>query len=364
MAKNIFKILSVAAVAVLASCSGSNKWTVEGTIEGAEGDLLTLEASNNGGWYMLDTITLNEKGKFKFSNDAAGFPDIYRLRINKESIYFPVDSIETVKVEAKIPFGSEYSLDGSEDARNFVRINMMIDQMVRAKGEEAAAKDPELKKAMSQEILANPASLTAYYIINRKIGQYPLFNNNDKMDLRVIGAVANAFTNSRPNDPRTAYLTKLYLSNRRIGTNAISSDTIVANESNLLEINLFDETGKKVSLSEEAAKGNVIVLNFTALTAEKSPAFNIELAKSYEAAKNRGLQIYQVAVDPDEYAWRQSAKNLPWITVYANPNSDARALSDYNVTSLPATFVINRKGELVERVEDITKLRGVIEKYL
>jgi len=364
MSHNLIKICTALSVILLASCSGRNKWTVEGNIEGADGDLLALEASNNGIWYQIDTITLDEKGDFKFSNDAAGFPDIYRLRIGDESVYFPIDSIETVKVEAKAPFGSAYLLEGSEDAKSFVRVNLMVDQMIRAKGAEAAVTDPELKKALGQEVVANPSSMTAYYIINKKIGNYALFNPADKKDLRVIGAVANAFNTKRPLDPRTGYLKSLYLSNRQRSANSLSSDTIVAIESKLIDIELFNEKGNKVRLSDVASEGKVVVLNFTALTAEKSPAFNIELAKTYDACRERGLQVYQVAVDPDEYAWRQSAKNLPWITVYANPSVDARALTDYNVTVLPITFIINRQGELSERVEDITKLRSAVEKYL
>lgn len=364
MKKKILKICAAALCGIITSCSGSNEWTVEGTIPGCEGDLLVLEASNNGMWYPLDTVTLGEKGNFSFSEAAAGYPDIYRLRIGKESVYFPVDSIETVKVETSLPFGSSYSLEGSEDALSFVRVNMMVDQMVRAKGVEGAVKDESLKKGLGQEILANPASMTAYYIINKKIGDYPLFNPAEKSDIRMIGAVANAFDIQRPNDPRTKYLKALYLSNRPRHANVNTSDTIVAKVDDLIEINLFDETGRKVSLRDVASKGNVVILNFTALTAEQSPAFNIELAKTYNALKDKGLEVYQVSADNDEYAWRNSAKNLPWITVYANPSSDGISLINYNVRNLPTTFIINRKGELSERVEDITALRSKVDKYI
>lgn len=365
MTRNFLKICVVAVTAMLAaSCSNSNEWTVEGTIQGCEGDLLTLEASNNGLWYQLDTVTLNEKGNFKFSSEAAGYPDIYRLRIGKEAVYFPVDSIETVKIETAVPFGSAYTLEGSDDALSFVRVNTMIDQMVRAKGITGAVNDENLKKSLSQEIIANPASMTAYYIINKKIGDYPLFNPAVKSDIRIIGAVANAFDIYRPTDPRTKYLKSLYLANRQRNPSAIVSDTIAANISDLIEIELYDETGKKISLRDVASQGKVTVLNFTALTAEQSPAYNIELAKTYDAFKDQGIEIYQVAVDPDEYAWRNSAKNLPWITVYASPTTDAMPLANYNVRNIPALFIINRKGELSERVENITDLTAAVRKYM
>ncbi len=107
-----------------------------------------------------------------------------------------------------------------------------------------------------------------------------------------------------------------------------------------------------------------MVLNFTAYGAEASPAFNLELAKVYDAHKAEGLEIYQVSVDDDEFLWKQAARNLPWITVYNSPKDGAETLLKYNVGQIPATYVINRNGELVERVPDVTKLETTVRRYL
>ena len=109
---------------------------------------------------------------------------------------------------------------------------------------------------------------------------------------------------------------------------------------------------------------NVIVLNFTTYAAPESPAFNVELAKLYEANKAKGLEIYQVAIDDDEFSWREAANNLPWITVYNSPKDGATNLLRYNVKSLPALFIINRNGELVERVETVGQLPSAVSRYL
>ena len=106
------------------------------------------------------------------------------------------------------------------------------------------------------------------------------------------------------------------------------------------------------------------MLNFTVYSAEQSPAFNLELAKIYEKRKAAGLEIYQVAIDEDEFQWKQSAKNLPWITVYNSPVTGAANLMSYNITTLPAIFIINRKGEIVERVENIADLDARLKKYM
>ncbi len=233
-----------------------------------------------------------------------------------------------------------------------------------SQGEQAVAYDPALKRALAELILSDPSGIVAYYTIFRRVGDTPLFNPQDKADLKMIGAVANAFTSKRPDDPRTGYLSQLYLSNRRSNGISAATDTIVANEISLPEIKLLDRDGKERSLTEEASKGNVTILSFTAYGAEFSPAINLELAKIYEANNTSGLEIYQVSVDSDEFAWRQAAANLPWIAVFNSPKHGAKNLLQYNVTNLPATFIINRQGELVERVDDITRLSSAVSRYL
>ena len=118
------------------------------------------------------------------------------------------------------------------------------------------------------------------------------------------------------------------------------------------------------SLLDITSKGHPVILSFTAYGSEWSPMFNVELNKVYEKYRGQGLEIYQVSMDTDEYNWKQVAKNLPWITVLNNLNDGAKVLRQYNVNSLPTTFVFNRSGELVERVLNIADLDKAVAKTL
>lgn len=363
MKKFTSKFLVTAVVALSLTACSSNEWTVKGDIDGGEGHLLTLEASSNGGWYMLDSLTL-KSDNFNFSQPATGYPDIYRLSIDGKYVYFPVDSIETVTLKTSLDkFGSEYTLEGSDATAMIMEVEKRVAQVVNTKGEYAVAIDDSLKRDLAKMIIANPSGIVAYYIINKKIGKTPIFNASIKSDLRIIGAVANAYTEKRPNDPRTDYLKNLYLANKAMYSNIAKNDTVVVGQTHIFDINLNNPDGKKISLANEATKGNVILLNFTSMTAEESPAFNIELAKIYNEYKSRGFEIYQVSVDEDEYAWQKAAKNLPWISVYAGVDNP-KCLVEYNVNYIPALYVINRNGEISERITDITKIKSTISKYL
>ena len=357
-----------AAAALLALSTGCSrqKWHAEGTVAGGENKELILEAPNNyGGWYPIDTIEVNAKGTFSIAGEPVGHPEVYRLTLNGQSLYFPIDSIESISIAADAGrFATDYTLSGSDAAEQMQKLNDLIASTVSKQGEAAVAYDPELKRALSEMILRDPAGIVAYYTIFRRVGNTLIFDPAQKSDLRIIGAVANAFATKRPNDPRTEFLSNFYVSGRKQSGAAVPTDTIVAQEIQLPEISLLDNSGKPRSLSEVASHGNVVVLNFTAYAAEGSPAYNIELAKVFNASKDRGLQIYQVSVDNDEFLWKQAAANLPWITVYNSPKDGAQNLLKYNVGTVPALFIINRDGDLVERVESIDRLQSAVNRYL
>ena len=63
-------------------------------------------------------------------------------------------------------------------------------------------------------------------------------------------------------------------------------------------------------------------------------------------------------------AWKNSAPNLPWTSVYASPVSDREIIAKYNVAAVPMTYIIDRNGELAERVADVGKLSAAVKKYL
>ena len=183
-------------------------------------------------------------------------------------------------------------------------------------------------------------------------------------DLRIIGAVANAFNSFRPNDPRTDYLVNLLLNGqRRRRALSAPSDTVYADVASIIDIKLQDYDGKEYSLSKVAADNRVVLLDFTAYTIDISPRLNKLLNDIYQQYHSRGLTIYQVSVDQDNVAWRQSAQNLPWITVFDPLSINSQNVGAYNVTGIPTTFII-KNGEIVERVEDASQLKTAVAKYM
>ena len=353
-------ILSLVAIA-MAAC-GSNEFKVSGKIEGAnDSTKMVMEVANNGWWLIVDSVKCKKDGTFALVKPASANADVYRLRYNDKSIHFPIDSIEHVTITSTLEgFANDYELGGSALAEEMMKVDKKAMQMYGASEEELKAWKGELANV----ILADASSILSYYIINKYIGTMPLYNPLDKEDLKMIGAVANAYNTFKPSDPRTQYLVAVAVNARRKVSPVVSTDTIVATELPIIDINLQDENGKMQQLGEVASKGNVVLLNFTFFTDELSPAFNKVLSEVYAKYNAKGLEIYQIAYDNDEFQWRQAAKNLPWITVFDSDGAASQNLVNYNVFAFPEIFIINRKGEIVERVVEIESLAKTVGKYM
>lgn len=356
-------LLMMAAVVVLTACNG-NKFSVEGTIEGAnDSTTLILEQSSNGEWFIIDSIAVGKDGKYSVSAPAPEVPSIYQLRLGGQGICFPIDSLDHLTINAKLPnFATDYTVSGSDHAVQIMKLDKEALQFANGKGTDAELK--AWKDKLSRQIVADPSGIVAYYSINKYINGKPLFDPLDDNDLRIIGAVANAFNSFRPDDPRTDYLVNVLLDGqRRRRSMSAPTDTLYADVASIIDIKLQDYHGKDYSLSKVAAENRIVLLDFTAYTAEFSPQINKLLNDIYQSYHSRGLEIYQVSLDQDNVAWRQSAENLPWITVFDPMSVNSKNVGTYNVTSIPTTFII-KGGDIVERIEDATNLKAAVAKYM
>lgn len=354
--------MMICAVVALTACNG-NKFHIDGSIDGASDTTLVLEQSSNGEWLIIDSVKVDKGGKFSISATAPQVPSIYQLRMGDQAICFPIDSLDHLTITAKMPnYATDYTIGGSEHAEQVMKIDKEAIRLASTGADEAAMQ--AWKDQLARQIVADPSGIVAYYTINKYIGNRPLFDPMNDNDLRIIGAVANAFNSFRPNDPRTDYLVNVLLDGqRRRRSMSAPTDTVYADVASIIDIKLQDYNGKEHKLSQVASSNRIVLLDFTAYATEISPQMNKLLNDIYKSYHSHGLEIYQVSVDPDNVAWRESARNLPWITVYDPMGVNSKTVGAYNVTGMPTTFII-RNGEIVERVEDATRLKAAVGKYM
>lgn len=368
---------------LFSACNNSSDFTVKGVVAGADGQLMYLENVGISNVVTLDSIKLAPGGKFKFTEKRPEYPDFYRLRLNNQLINFAVDSTETISFVADAgTFATSYSVEGSENSKAIKAITlaqldanqaisrlrkeyedkMISDTTYRTKVLAAA---DAYKEVARKYIYSAPMSTAAYFALFQQIDGLLFFDLYDRKDVKAYGAVATSYDHAYPESPRSKHLYNLTLQSMKVlrAQRPVDYSNVETKEISFLDIELPDVRGEVVKLST-VAPGKAVLINFTAYQTEWSPALNMALGELYTKYHDQGLEIYQVSLDSDFHFWRNGASNLPWVTVRDPQSVYSQVAGLYNVKQLPALFILDRKGNLVKRVEDVKKLETDVKVVL
>ena len=385
---------------IFCGCNSNHSGVIDGVITNANGEKLILEHLSAGTPVVVDTIALNESGKFSFKPQLeTGGPDFFCLRIGNQSIPLAFDTLATpIHITADFKrFGSDYSVgdnelnallkeaaqEGNRLRRSVLDANAAFNERKitsQVYYDSIATLVDNYKETMLKKYIYNdPSNPVAYYVLFESVRGLSIFDPYDAVDNRAFGAVATGWMHNYPNSPRVEILKKVttegQIIRKRDKMQAERSDSlnnIPVTVATNFEIVLTDIRDKEVALSSLIGNDHVVLLDFTAYYLQNSPAHNALLAKMYEKYESRGLRIYQVCLDPDENFWKVSASNVPWTSVREknvlwdqNGNIQyARSAAIYNIQQIPMIYLIDRQGSVAARVETESKLEGEILKLL
>ncbi|MDL2224027.1 AhpC/TSA family protein [Bacteroidales bacterium OttesenSCG-928-M06] len=365
----------------LFSCQNEKNFTISGKIIHGGNQTLYLEHVGVAKTTLLDSLVLQSED-FKFIQKRPDAPDFYRLRLGNQSINLAIDSTGNIRVNGDAStFATEYVLDENDEKNKNIQILTLM--QIKAKKEyndlvllfdkgeissdefsdKAYAVINHYKNTAKEYISEDFKSPVAYFALFQQINNLLIFSPYNKEDSKLFGALANSWNIYYPESPRAIQLKNIYSSSK---ASFKEIDPLILNEADgktLFDISLPSIDNKNVRMSE-VCDGKVTIIDFTAYTMDASPVHNLLLSEIYNKYKGRGLEIYQVSLDSDEHIWKNAAVNLPWICVWDSNSYYSDIAVTYNVTDIPATFLMNKKGEIVFRVENYVDLEKEVIKYL
>lgn len=375
--------LLIPVMGIFISCSGNGQFTVKGAVKDGREKMLYLENVTTSKVVLLDSVKLGNSGSYKFKHARPVAPDFYRLRLNHQLINFTVDSAETITINSDtLRFAENYTVEGSAESQHVKSLTLLqlktsetynqLQDQYRSQSitsdeykEKANACIDEYKNEAKNYIYTNPASASAYFALFQQINGLLIFDPYDKTDSKAYGAVANNWNQRYPKAPRTQHLVQLFTNALAVlrGEQSRGLDANTVDSKDFFDVSLLSFDDKAYRLSE-IGSGKVVLVDFTAYGMQDSPAHNQQLAKVYAKYYKQGFQIYQISLDNNEHFWKNAAYNLPWICVIDPQSVNSDIARKYNVSNIPTGFILNRKGEIVKRIEDYAGLEADVIAYL
>lgn len=381
----------MAAVTCGALCAVSctqKKFHVDGTIANAKDSILYFENMGLNGPVVLDSVRLGEDGAFAFSEKATDAPEFYRLRIAGQIINVSIDSTETVNVKAHYPdMASRYEVTGSDNCSRIKELTLMqmalqrqIQDIAQNLNLNSQTINDSLQKVLEayknkvklNYIYKEPMKASSYFALFQTInaGDASLLIFNPRAsaeDVKVYAAVATSWDTYYPKAVRGANLHNIAIEGmkdvRIIQNNQRRVlDASKLKASGIIDVTLPDHHGVIRKLTD--LKGKVVMLDFHVFASKQSTERIMALRELYNKYHDRGFEIYQVSLDPDEHFWKTKTAALPWISVHADADAQNDVLVNYNVRSIPTYFIIDRNNTLQKRDVQIKDLDAEIRSLL
>lgn len=372
-------IAFAAAMTALVSCGGNAR--IDGTVADAASSEVIVKLLNSNRYEVLDTVRTDASGHFSYKIDVAeGQPEfIYVFYKDKKIASLLLEAGDKVSV-ASDTLG-RYSVEGSEESVKLSEVEKAYAAALKefeaiARKMEAASGQAEyeqLAKDMTKVYVAyyrdrvkyvmeNSQSLTVIPVFYQTLGEnLPLFYQNT--DAILFRNAADSLEAVYPDSKYVKALRKD--AELRFGYLELQERLLDAEEIGYPEIELPGLDGKMIKLSDMDSR--VVIVCFWSAAQAQQNMFNIEFFKPlYEQYHEKGLDIYQVSLDVDKTLWATTVKgqNLPWTNVCDSRGAQSPYVSLYNLSAIPAAFII-ADGELVDgKVVDEASLKKLLNDLL
>lgn len=363
-------LLLVIVALLFTACGLGNKAVVDGKFFGNGNTQILIEQVVPGGNpKFIDTMTTDDEGVFSFQYE---FEDENPVFINVRTVdsYVPLLLApgEKVELSAVGNIYNNYKVKGSEGSETLHSLNMSTIAQIRALdslmniyngssdpetsqriGKEYSKRYVDLKRSVIRFVITNPHSLAAIVPLYQPIvgGRY-IFD--EPTDIVYFRAVADSLYKRYPTSPHVVSLrADLERSGRTFAMDSLLKSGVEIEETALPPLQLKDAEGQLRKLSDLA--GKVVLLDFTSILIPELKVRNAELAEIYNKYSGQGFEIYQVSIDDNRAAWLTAVVDarIRWISVNDLQGQRSPALAAFNVESIPASFLIDRSGNIVAR---------------
>ncbi len=356
------------------SCNNlkDNEFLISGTANGIEnGKKVFVEIQDENGVIAKDTGVI-ENGKFELKGSTDNI-DLGFIRIENEKINLPI-ILEEGKIKINIVKDSlqKSTIEGTFKNYKFKKLNNeSVDILENVKKFEKE-NNPKMQKALTENDTVT---------VNKIKKEYKNFQND-------MNDYSKTFIKNNPDAFISVLLLENFLMREYIPATEIKSfydklDKKLVNTKSAQNIkktldlmlsvvigkpapkfSAKSPEGKLISLDESL--GKVTIVDFWASWCAPCRKENPNVVALYNEYHSKGLNIIGVSLDQDAKKWKDAiAKdNLSWIHVSNLKSWDEPIGKQYGISSIPATFILDSKGNIVAKDLRGDALRAKVKELL
>lgn len=377
--KKILLLLSVTAIMV--SCNKTDtEYTISGTATGFEnGQQIILQSADStavGKMISIDTVKV-KNGKFEFKGNAVE-PEVSGLLIEgKGNIDLILEGGKiTITLDKDTLRNSNVTGTYNNDELTQYKKDIAVTQkLVQAKA--MAFQQANMKKFQDAQAAKDTVAVNALIKENQAIMKpmseqnYKYAETHPKSFLSLILAEGLFYSPS----PEFVKIKKIYnglsseLKNTRHGKvvkQKLDAHDAVEVGKVAPDFSAKSPEGKTVSLKD--VKGKVTIIDFWASWCMPCREENPNVVALYNEFHDKGLNIVGVSLDnpKDDAKWKAAIAQdkLTWAQVSNLQGWQDPIAKKYNVTSIPATFLLDASGKIVAKNLQGEELKAKVKELL